>query len=35
MAKIMIVSYNTIVGIPVGRHEQGNVIVYSGALESS
>jgi len=30
MAKIMIVTYNKIPGIPVGRHENGNVVMYSG-----
>lgn len=30
MAKIMIVTYNAMQGVPVGRHENGKVIVYSG-----
>jgi hypothetical protein len=30
MTKIMIVTYNAMRGVPVGRHENGNVIVYSG-----
>ncbi len=30
MAKIMLVTYNAIPGIPIGRHFLGDVVVYSG-----
>jgi len=30
MSRILVVSYNEVMGVPVGRHERGGVIVYSG-----
>ena len=30
MSRILLVSYNEVQGVPVGRHESGGVIVYSG-----